>query len=126
MRPGDTTHAVARVDARVGGRFEIVKHGAQAHNVHRGVYRVNDRPRQLVITWLSAATQNAETLVSVDIRAHHRGTEIVLTHRQLPDAGATASHRRGWTQIVDGLAAHFERAGADSSNPPKQSKGESR
>ena len=33
---------------------------------HHGVYRVIDRPRRLVFTWISHGTEGCETLVTVD------------------------------------------------------------
>lgn len=96
-----------KVDARVGGAFEIVMHEGRADHPHRGTYQEIDRPRRLSFTWISEATGQRETLVTVEFRAGSRArhTEIVLTHEGLQDAAARANHDQGWTVIFDNLAA---------------------
>ncbi|MDH5537904.1 MAG: SRPBCC domain-containing protein [Rhizobacter sp.] len=56
MRPGDITHAEVNVDPKIGGDFEIVMHSPTGAHVHKGQYRVIERPHRLVFTWLSAGT----------------------------------------------------------------------
>jgi len=106
MRPGTIRSTVARVDARVGGRYEIVMQGESGALPHRGEYRVIDRPKRLVFTWQSNHTGPNETLVTVDFRKVAQGnkeyTEVVVTHEQLPEAARDA-HRRGWTSGLEHL-----------------------
>lgn len=104
MRPGDITRSVAKVDLKIGGAFEIEMSNADGSHVHRGVYRVIDRPRQLVFTWISHGTKQMESLVTVEFRAGHQTTEIVLTHEQLPDDSSVQPHTKGWTRILELLA----------------------
>ena len=104
MRPPGIARTTARVDAREGGAFEIVMHGAAESFRHTGVYRSIERPRRLVVTWISPATRQEESLVTVEFHAGRRGTEIVLTHERLPDAEAVASHTDGWSQALRLLA----------------------
>src|SRR6187399_217541 len=67
MRPGEIRSTVARVEPRVGGAYEITMHGSAGSSyVHKGVYRAIDRPKRLVFTWHSPATEQKETLVTVD------------------------------------------------------------
>ena len=102
MRPGTIRSTVARVDARVGGRYEIVMQGESGALPHRGEYRVIDRPKRLVFTWQSDHTGPNETLVTVDFLKTAKGTEVVVTHEQLPEAARDA-HRRGWTSGLEHL-----------------------
>jgi uncharacterized protein YndB with AHSA1/START domain len=95
MRPGTIRRTRASVDARVGGRYEITMEGEDNTYMHSGAYRLIDRPKRLVFTWLSPATEQHETLVTVDFLPVARGTEVVVTHEQLP-ASAQPSHTRGW------------------------------
>jgi len=81
MCPRETR--VAAVDARVGGRFRIVMRGAQGDVAGR------------------------ESLVTIELRADGTGTELTLTHAELPDEEARRRHETGWTSIVEKLAAHF-------------------
>lgn len=108
MCPCDVIRARARLDVRVGGSFEIVMTGPDGELVHTGTYRVVDPPRKLVFTWVSPATGERPTLVTVEFLARAEGTEVVLTHEDLPDEPAAASHVRGWTSILDLLAARAE------------------
>jgi hypothetical protein len=44
---------------------------------------LRDRHRsRLVFTWISPATRQKESLISVEFRAGHRTTEVVVTHEQ--------------------------------------------
>ena len=102
MRPGSIQTTTAKVDARVGGRYEIVMRSATETYPHTGVYRAIDRPRRLVFTWLSRGTEQRESLVTVDFLARGAGTEVVVTHEQLPE-GARSSHNDGWTSALHRL-----------------------
>ena len=93
------------VDARVGGRYEVLMHRAEDSLLHTGVYRVIDRPRRLVFTWISPATEQRESLVTVDFLARGDRTEVIVTHEQLPQtADAVPSHTEGWTQALERLS----------------------
>lgn len=101
MHPGIELPSTATVDARVGGTFEVVMHHPDGPKRHHGVYRVIERNRKLVFTWISDATHHAETLVTVDFHASVDGTEIVLTHERMPDHEAGLSHVHGWTAAFE-------------------------
>ena len=66
------------------------------------MYRVIDRPRRLVFTWISRGTEQKETLVTVDFIARGKGTEVVVTHEHLPES-ARPSHTNGWTSGLERL-----------------------
>ena len=110
MCPGPVTGATAEVDARVGGRFRIVMRDPSGDAEHWGVYLLIDPPEKLSFTWLSAATDRRPTVVEVEFIERDGGTEIVLTHRQLP-ASQIESHRKGWTDIVEKLGSAVQRTG---------------
>jgi uncharacterized protein YndB with AHSA1/START domain len=105
MRSGPITRATAEVDPRVGGKFRIVmfhpNSGPQGTE-HAGEYLLIDRPRQLVFTWRSVNTDDRPTTVTIDFLEIEGGTEIVLTHRQLPPQQIDG-HRKGWSAIVEAL-----------------------
>jgi uncharacterized protein YndB with AHSA1/START domain len=104
MRPGAIQTTVAKVDPKVGGRYEIVMRSATETYPHTGVYRVINRPRQLAFTWISRGTEERESLVTVDFVARGASTEVVVTHEQLTEA-ATPSHTNGWTSALERLEA---------------------
>jgi uncharacterized protein YndB with AHSA1/START domain len=101
MRPGAVSRSTARVDARVGGAFEVVMHYPNGPLRHYGEYRAIERNRKLVFTWHSDATHDTETLVTVDFNVVSAGTEIVLTHERMPDHDAGVSHIQGWTLALE-------------------------
>jgi uncharacterized protein YndB with AHSA1/START domain len=99
MRPGGGAKADVTIDARVGGAFSIVMHGATKDHPHRGTYRIIERPRRLVFTWFSESTDEKESVVTIEFKAGERGTEVILTHAQLPEV-AREGHIKGWTDIL--------------------------
>ena len=105
MRPGaGIRNTEAKVDARVGGRFEINMHAESGVIPHGGEYRVIDRPRRLVFTWLSPHTGEGGSLVTVDFLPRGQHTEVIVTHEQLPEAKREA-HNGGWTRALEKLDA---------------------
>lgn len=109
MRPGDMQRATVKIDARVGGKFEILMHGATETYPHSGTYQELDRPRRLVFTWNSRATQQIDSLVTIEFRPLRGATEIVLTHERLPSAEAAAAHTKGWNAILELIAQNYDR-----------------
>jgi uncharacterized protein YndB with AHSA1/START domain len=104
MCPGDTRSATVELDARVGGAFRIVMHHGRGDGDHRGEYLVIEPPARLSFTWFSANTEFRPTVVTVELFERGAGTELVLTHRDLPPAQRDA-HQRGWGDIVAQLEA---------------------
>ena len=111
MTPGRAAEARVRLDARVGGTFQIdMIHGARVYE-HRGEYLVIERPRRLVFTWISEGTNHQRSVVTIELRpAGDRGqeTELTLTHDGLPTAEAAREHEKGWTEIVQMLLERIE------------------
>jgi uncharacterized protein YndB with AHSA1/START domain len=99
MHPGGSTHAIAEVDPRVGGKFRIVMIEGPKRYEHTGEYLAIEQPKRLEFTWISEATDHRPTVVTIEFLERDRGTELVLTHRRLP-AKQVESHRRGWTDIL--------------------------
>ena len=112
MRPGPTTRTTVKLDARVGGRFEIVMHTPGGQVPHTGTYRKLDRPRTLAFTWNSPYAGETDSLVTVEFRATRGGTEIVITHEGLPGEEMVKAHTGGWTDILEVQAKRY--AGAAS------------
>ena len=103
MRPAGIQRTTAKTDARVGGRYEILMEGDQTTYPHHGVYRLIERPRRLVFTWNSEATDGRESLVTVDFLPQGASTEVVVTHERLPQ-GSGESQTEGWTSALARLA----------------------
>jgi uncharacterized protein YndB with AHSA1/START domain len=104
MRPGNFTHATVTVDPRVGGGFRIAMEGPTDGSdapcrEHRGEYLAIEPPSLLSFTWISKATDQKPTVVTIEFHERGTGTELVLTHRHLAPQVVEA-HREGWTAIV--------------------------
>ncbi len=102
MRPGADATSTAEVDPRVGGRFRIVMKHSGGVTEHTGEYLVIEPPGRLSFTWISEHTQQIATQVTVECFERGQGTELVLTHRRLPESKIEA-HRRGWGAILQNL-----------------------
>jgi uncharacterized protein YndB with AHSA1/START domain len=111
MRPGDLTHATVTVDPRVGGGFRIVMEGgADACGYeHYGKYLAIEPPSLLSFTWISRATDDKPTVVTIELHERGTGTELVLTHRRLAPQ-AVEPHREGWADILRLLDESLTRA----------------
>ena len=107
MTPISDRASDVTVDARVGGKFEIVMHSDTGTVPHRGVYEVIDRPRRLVFTWNSPFAGDHGSRVTVDFHANAGGTEVVVTHEKLPTELAVGQHREGWSLCLAGLERHM-------------------
>jgi uncharacterized protein YndB with AHSA1/START domain len=98
----------ARMDVRVGGRFEIgfSTAGGEQHRVG-GVYREVVPERRLVFSWAWHTTPERESLVTVSLSADGNGTLLTLYHEQFVDEKARDGHERGWTGTLDRLEKLF-------------------
>jgi uncharacterized protein YndB with AHSA1/START domain len=100
MRPGDTKRSKIKIDPRVGGKLEVLMQTGQGEVPHTGAYKVIDRPRHLTFTWNSPAAGNRDSLVTIDFKPVGNGTEVVLTHDNLPSEEEVEAHTKGWTRIL--------------------------
>ncbi len=108
MRPGEIRSTVATVDARAWAvATKSSCSSATEEYPTAGVYRVIDRPRQLVFTWHSRGDEKKESLVTVDFIARGESTEVVVTHERLPESSRTP-HANGWTSGLARLDESFQ------------------
>jgi len=105
-----TTASVPVLDLRVGGEFRIDMHGDGENYVHTGKYLEVERPNRLVFTWISAGTNDQETVVTVEIAADGEGAMLTLTHTGFPGEESRDNHQQGWSAILE----KFERVCAGS------------
>ena len=105
MRPcsSGTRRSDVKVDARVGGAFEVVMHVPSGPVRHTGVYQTIDAPRGLVFTWNSPHAGQHDSLVTVEFRDDGKATEVIVTHERLLEV-AQAAHIGGWTEVLASLA----------------------
>jgi len=91
------------IDARVGGRYEIVERREGEDVLHTGVYEEMDRPRRLAFTLSVPKFSDDSSRVAIDFGPEDEGCRLVL------DAGEETAedaekYRKGWSTILEGLA----------------------
>lgn len=106
--PGNVD-CVAEADVRVGGAFKLSMRSDASTCEIAGEYVAVDPPRRLVFTWRGGPTQNADTLVTVELAPSGAGTELTLTHERLPTPELRAAHATGWANMFDHLVAVAEK-----------------
>jgi uncharacterized protein YndB with AHSA1/START domain len=107
--PGDVKATDIQMDVKTGGTFRITlvspEEGAV---VARGTYREVKVPERLVMTWRweeDDPAEEHESLLTLDFIERDGETEFVLTHEKLASVESRDSHERGWTKMIDELAA---------------------
>jgi uncharacterized protein YndB with AHSA1/START domain len=115
LKPSGIRETRAETDPRVGGTFRIVMVDDESSIEHTGTYREIDRPRRLVFTWSSPATQFRDSVVTVTFQpSSNRATVVEIHQVGLPDEQASASHHGGWTDSLRELARSYAETGAES------------
>lgn len=91
-------------DLRPGGRFSLVFRtlDGRTHNP-TGAYHEVVPDRKLVFTWEWPGMDEWDSLVTFDLKPIDIGTELTLTHAQLPDA-ALEGHHAGWSGLLEKLS----------------------
>ena len=108
--PGGRTRAT--LEARVGGRFQIDMMSEGKTYPHEGEYLRLERPRLIEFTWISQATGRQRSVVRVELRPiAGGGTELSLTHLELPSEQAAQEHHGGWSAALDRLGEVLSTAG---------------
>jgi uncharacterized protein YndB with AHSA1/START domain len=73
----------------------------QSDILHQGTYREIDRPRRLVFTWSSPATDHRDSVVTVTFEPQAGGSTMVVIHQVgLPDEQSCAGHTEGWSDVL--------------------------
>ena len=96
-------------DLRLGGRWTMWFETPRGPASVTGEYRAVEPPHRLVFTWRPSWSNDAESLVRIEIEETERGTRVRLTHSGL----STEADRRsnsGWPDLLAALRAHLEAA----------------
>ncbi|MEQ8897524.1 MAG: SRPBCC family protein [Roseovarius sp.] len=102
--PGATTVPSASSDAHEGGRFEVMMRVDGKDLPHTGTYKEIDRPNRLVFTWESHASRD-DSEVTLTFTPGSGGTHVTLTQIRFLSEDQREGHRKGWTSILEKLAA---------------------
>ncbi len=109
MRPEDRVSSNITHDPRVGGEFEILMQTPRGDIPHNGAYQLIDRPNRLIFTWNSDSAGSRNSLVTLDFHPVGDGTEVVLTHENLPSQKEADNHRKGWTRVLGQMSQVYDK-----------------
>jgi uncharacterized protein YndB with AHSA1/START domain len=103
---------VAEIDLRVGGSYRIANQFPDGTVVWiAGKFEVIEPPHRLTYTWKLESQKGPVERVTVCFEVYGAATEVVVTHKRIPDDAARTSHERGWIGCLDSLLKYAERPG---------------
>jgi uncharacterized protein YndB with AHSA1/START domain len=101
----DGEMVVCEIDPGPGGRFTLTDRRPEHGDIaHIGRFEALERPRRIVFTYAVPAYDPAITRVRIAIEPDGDGARLTLTNEDVDDEYAEQT-RRGWTLILDRLAA---------------------
>jgi uncharacterized protein YndB with AHSA1/START domain len=86
--------------------YSAVKHEGRIWP-HYGRFVRIERPHEVEYTWVSEATQGAESVVTVTFDPQGEHTEVTLRHTGVPDDEMGRRHEQGWAWVLSMLAERF-------------------
>jgi uncharacterized protein YndB with AHSA1/START domain len=100
-------------DACVGGkyRWDLVNQEGEEMSVF-GEYRELIAGKKIVFTWKwddDEAWETKNSVVTIELSDRDGGTEIKLTHVQLPSQESRDRHNEGWNSVLDRLEKFFNK-----------------
>jgi uncharacterized protein YndB with AHSA1/START domain len=100
-------------EVRVGGkyRWDLINQEDEEMSVF-GEYRELVPEKKIVFTWKwddDEVWENRDSIVSVELSDRDGGTEVRLTHEQLPSEESRDRHNEGWNSVLDRLEKFFSK-----------------
>lgn len=100
---------VLEFDFRIGGIYRFAYHVPDGPTMFvNGVYRVIEPPSKIVFSWnIEPPDEHAgiRSEVTIALTPDGPGTQLLIRHAQLTQAGAARRHTEGWRGALDQLTA---------------------
>ena len=100
-------------DARVGGEFRWDLTDQEGKEITiSGEYRELEPGKKIVFTWRLEEDEdwkNHGSIVTVEFFDCEGGTELRLTHEELPSEASRDDHTQGWNSVLDKLEIFLNR-----------------
>ena len=100
-------------DVRVGGKYRWdITNSEGEEMTARGEYRELQPGRKIAFTWQwddDEVWQDHTSIVTVELSDAQGGTELRLTHEQLPNEKSRDGHTEGWNSALNKLENLFSK-----------------